>query len=675
MPQRPSSTAEPGAALRFEMLDARIRLAVEAAAAVDPNPSDSLRGLYVSDDMARSLAQRPALAAVDPKLERAAELLGLTPLDAAVLGLCAAPELSPHYARLFGYLHDDVARKLATPRLVVRLLAEWEVTPQTVWSRLTAGGPLRSSGAISLLDAHTATPIADRPMKVGDPLVSYLLGARLDDPSGGGRLSLVVPPLHDLGRPAVVDELRNLIAGETTLPLIVCGPDALELVAVAAGRALVVADLADADDRSLVGEASLRAVLDLGLLCFTCAGGAEPSDTRRRLRALLAGGSRVLICCESRSDAAALTEGSSFVVEAPLPGYGERRAAWASLAGTDQVDDVAAKFRLPVGRIAEAAQVARAAAGLEGRPSPSPADLDRGARHASASGLSELAVALDAPFAWDDLVLPQRQQELLRSISSFLRHRDLVLSEWGYERTVARSQGLNVLFAGESGTGKTMAAQVLARELGLDIYRIDLAATVSKYIGETEKNLDRIFAAAEGSNAILFFDEADALFGRRSEVRDSHDRYANIEVAYLLQRMDSYPGAVVLATNFRQNMDDAFLRRLDFVIDFPFPEADDRRRIWRLVLPEQAPVDDDLDLDFLANQFRLSGGNIRNASLAAAFAAAEDGTAIGMRHLIQAVALEYTKLGRLTLESEFERFHDVIRAPGRSSSEASTEQP
>jgi SpoVK/Ycf46/Vps4 family AAA+-type ATPase len=326
-----------------------------------------------------------------------------------------------------------------------------------------------------------------------------------------------------------------------------------------------------------------------------------------------------------------------------------------------------------VGRIGEAAQVARAAARQAGEPVPRPGDLDRGARHASASGLSELAVALDAPFVWDDLVLPQRPQALLRSISSFLRHRDLVLSEWGYERTVARSQGLNVLFAGESGTGKTMAAQVLARELGLDIYRIDLAATVSKYIGETEKNLDRIFAAAEGSNAILFFDEADALFGRRSEVRDSHDRYANIEVAYLLQRMDSYPGAVVLATNFRQNMDDAFLRRLDFVIDFPFPEADDRRRIWRLVLPQQAPVDDDLDLDFLANQFRLSGGNIRNASLAAAFSAAEDNTPIGMGHLIQAVALEYTKLGRLTLESEFERFHEVIRAPGRGPAERSAE--
>ena len=256
-------------------------------------------------------------------------------------------------------------------------------------------------------------------------------------------------------------------------------------------------------------------------------------------------------------------------------------------------------------------------------------------------------------------MLPHRQLDVLRSISAFLRHRDLVLCEWGYDRTVARTQGLNVLFAGESGTGKTMAAQVLAHDLGLDLYRIDLASTVSKYIGETEKNLDRIFAAAEGSNAILFFDEADALFGKRSEVRDSHDRYANIEVAYLLQRMDSYPGAVILATNFRQNMDDAFLRRLDFVVDFPFPEADDRERIWRLVLPEpgagrrrrrprlpRQPV----QAGRRQHPQRLAGRGVRRRRGGQRRSA--------MRHLIRAVALEYTKLGRLTLESDFERFHE-----------------
>ena len=204
-------------------------------------------------------------------------------------------------------------------------------------------------------------------------------------------------------------------------------------------------------------------------------------------------------------------------------------------------------------------------------------------------------------------MLPDRQRETLASISAYLRHRDRVLTEWGYEKTVARTQGLKVLFAGESGTGKTMAAEVLGGELGLELFRVDLATIVSKYIGETEKNLDRIFEAATGSNAILFFDEADALFGKRSDVSDAHDRYANIEVAYLLQKMEGYPGAVILATNFRQNIDDAFVRRLDFVIDFPFPEPDDRKLIWRLLLPEEAPLADDVDLEFLVGPVQALG--------------------------------------------------------------------
>jgi SpoVK/Ycf46/Vps4 family AAA+-type ATPase len=257
--------------------------------------------------------------------------------------------------------------------------------------------------------------------------------------------------------------------------------------------------------------------------------------------------------------------------------------------------------------------------------------------------------------SWDDLVLPDRQLGLLRSISSYLRHRDRVLSDWGYERSVAGRQGLKVLFAGESGTGKTMAAQVLAADLGLDLLAIDLPAVVSKYVGETEKNLEQIFAAADGSNAILFFDEADALFGRRSDVSDARDRYANIEVAYLLQRMETYPGVAILATNLKQNLDEAFVRRLDFVIDFPFPEVEDRRRIWRLVIPSRAPLAADVDLDFLAERFKLSGGSIRNCSLAAAFEAAEAGRPIGMAELVHAVAAEYAKLGRLTVEADFEQ--------------------
>ena len=400
-----------------------------------------------------------------------------------------------------------------------------------------------------------------------------------------------------------------------------------------------------------------------GRLCFDGLDDLEPDKHVRVQRLLAARVERTLVCAASPQAVVALGESTAVVVEVPQPSFAERRTAWAATTGIDEVDDVAAKFRLSVGHIGDAAAVARLAAASRGEAVPQQTDLDLGARRASSTRLAELASRLDSPFGWDDLVIADRQLEVLRSISAYLRHRDLVLSDWGYERTVARNQGIKVLFAGESGTGKTMAGQVLARDLGLDLFRLDLATVVSKYIGETEKNLDRVFSAAEGSNAILFFDEADALFGKRSEVRDAHDRYANIEVAYLLQKMEGYPGAVILATNFRQNMDDAFLRRLDVVVDFPFPEPGDRERIWRLVLPDAAPTAADIDVRFLAERFKLSGGSIRNCSLTAAFMAADAGGEIRMEHLVRAVALEYNKLGRLTIEADFEQFFGVIRPP------------
>ncbi|MDD5462504.1 MAG: ATP-binding protein [Methylococcales bacterium] len=214
-------------------------------------------------------------------------------------------------------------------------------------------------------------------------------------------------------------------------------------------------------------------------------------------------------------------------------------------------------------------------------------------------------------------------------------------------------KGLCVLFAGPSGTGKTMAADILAGELGLDLYKIDLSTVVSKYIGETEKNLSKIFTEAEASNAILFFDEADALFGKRSEVKDSHDRYANIETGYLLQRMEEHEGVVILASNFRKNMDEAFVRRLHFTVEFPFPSEEDRYRIWKNVWPDDMPRDPALDLQFFAGRFQMTGGNIRNIALSAAFLAADDSGMVKMHHLLRATQREYQKMGKVISEADF----------------------
>jgi hypothetical protein len=660
-----ASTADPQAshAVGFGFLAERIRAAVQEVAGRDPNPTDPFRGLYISDELALSLAGSAPGSTFDERLAEAAARLRLDPLDAAVLGLCAAPELSPRYGRLFAYLQDDVTRKLATPRLVSELLQGPGVSPADVLRCFGANASLRRNGALRLLDGDPVVPLAERAVKLGERLAGFLLGTRLDSGASDARLRGMPALARDPGRAETVGRLAALLACDPSLPVIVAGPDAASLVATAVGRPLLVTDVRELGDRDLMAEANLACALEGRRLCFDGLELIEPSDRARLLRALEQRPGGVLMITPSRNAALALGDRTTIVLEAPMPSLQERVGAWAQISGCDDVQDVAAKFRLSIGQIHEAAEVAVLAAAARGAAGPTARDLDEGARQASSSRLGELAARLDPVHRWRDLVLPDRQLSLLQSISSYLRHRDLVLQEWGYERTVARTQGLKAMFAGESGTGKTMAAQVLANELGLELYRVDLATVVSKYIGETEKNLDRIFAAAEGSNAILFFDEADALFGKRSGVSDAHDRYANIEVAYLLQKMEGYVGAVILATNFRSNIDDAFLRRLDFVIDFPFPEPDDRRRIWKLLLPEQAPVSDDVDLDFLATRFKLSGGGIRNCSLAAAFLAAEGVGVIGMEHLVRAVALEYGKLGRLTLEADFEHFHVLLRPP------------
>jgi hypothetical protein len=649
----------------FQFLEGRVQAAVQAAVAAGNDPNDSLRGLYISDEQAVSLAAEPGTPTPGERLDEAVARLGLDALDSSVLALCVAPELQPRYGRLYAYLQDDVTRRLASPRLAAELLAGEGVPPPDVLACFEPGGRLLSGGAIRLVTIDAVSTLADRPVKVADRLVAFLLGAgELGGAATGTRLRRIDAE-SAVGRAASIAELAPLLAAHTLLPLVVCGPDAGAVVAAAAGTPVVVLGARELDKVESLADARLAAVLAGSRLCIDGIGDLDPAQRSVLLRAVDESPERLVLICASRREAAALSDRPALIMEVPLPSFAERGRAWSAFTGVSDPSEVAAKFRLSIEQVRAAAEVSLITARTRGDDAPLAADLDLGARHASSSRLGELASHLEPAYAWEDLVLPERQLDLLRSISAYLRHRDQVLSQWGYEVTVSRTQGLKVLFAGESGTGKTMAAQVLGAQLGLDLFRVDLATIVSKYIGETEKNLERIFTAADGSNAILFFDEADALFGKRSEVSDSHDRYANIEVAYLLQRMEAYPGAVILATNFRRNIDDAFVRRLDFLIDFPFPEAEDRRRIWRLVLPGAAPLADDVDFDFLAERFKLSGGAIRNCSLAAAFRAADEGSVIEMRHLVRAVAQEYGKQGRLTLETDFDRFHAMVRDVSR----------
>jgi SpoVK/Ycf46/Vps4 family AAA+-type ATPase len=332
------------------------------------------------------------------------------------------------------------------------------------------------------------------------------------------------------------------------------------------------------------------------------------------------------------------------------PDDAARRRAWAApgleLSDAD-LDALAERFVLSEPQIYEA--VASACSTGLGATRET---LFAAARAQSAQTLGKLASKVEPSAAWGELVVPGEVETQLRELASWVSQRRRVLGDWGFGRRLQRGRGATALFAGAAGTGKTLAAEVLAAELGLDLYRIDLSGVVSKYIGETEKNLDRIFGAAENANAVLFFDEADALFGKRSEVNDSHDRYANIEISYLLQKMEAYEGIAILATNLRDNLDQAFVRRLAFIVTFPFPEEDERRRIWDVVWPAETPLADDVDLDALAAGHRLSGGQIKNAALAAAYLAASNGGLISHEHLEHALRREYEKSGRSFAELE-----------------------
>lgn len=324
-------------------------------------------------------------------------------------------------------------------------------------------------------------------------------------------------------------------------------------------------------------------------------------------------------------------------------------------------EELSVRYNLTGGQIVDAISIASGKAKAE-KPSNykiTGLDILDACRIVSQPKLSNFARKINAVYRWSDIVLPENQMQQLKELINHVKLKYKIIDAWGFRKKQSGTLGLTALFVGPSGTGKTMAAEILADELDLDLYKIDLSTVVSKYIGETEKNLERIFTEAEYSNTILFFDEADALFGKRSEVKDAHDRYANIEISYLLQRMESYEGISILASNFRQNIDAAFIRRVRFIIDFPFPDEDARKEIWRKIFPEQTPLDSDIDYGFLAKNFKINGGTIRNIALNAAYLAASEDLIVLMNHLISAAKSELEKTGKMIDKSKFKNFDEA----------------
>jgi ATPase family associated with various cellular activities (AAA)/Winged helix domain, variant len=647
----------------------------ESAPAAEKAPDDELTKAARTMADAAKVDPPPAIAILGQRL-------GLSRFEHEVLLLCAAMELDTRIPGLCAQAQNDTCRPYPTFALALTLFDD------PSWDALSADRPLRYWRLIEI-NQPGATPLTLSALRADERIVNYLKGLnQLDD-----RLAPLLAPFHVSGEGAI-----HLAASHQAVA------DAVEhaIQSAAADGGPPVIQLTGTDP---VGkqQVALQVLSRLGLQGFRLPGevlpptageletfarlwhrestllplalyveaqdgdnDARPAEGRLRLNRFIAR-CNALTFLDTREPRQGLgLDAPSFEVDKPTAA--EQATAWKEALGesaAESPEQLAGQFNLNLPAIRRIASAVLTA----GPPGDPPAGMLNRLWDACLSRtrprLDRLAQRIVPKAAWNDLVLPVEPLKLLHEISEQARQRNKVYDEWGFRRKMSRGFGISALFAGESGTGKTMAAEVIANELRLDLYRIDLSAVVSKYIGETEKNLRRVFDAAEDGGVILFFDEADALFGKRSEVKDSHDRYANIEVNYLLQRMEAFQGLAILATNMKSALDAAFMRRLRFIVNIPFPGPAERKRIWEGAFPRDdeernltgTPVEE-LDCDQLS-RLNLTGGSIHNVALNAAFLAARTGSAVTMQLVFEAARSEFRKLEKPVNEGDFRSLKPV----------------
>ena len=675
---------------RIVAVESQVRRAVALRRAGDAEPDDRFRGLYIPEARVDELLAGPALspehwepgedvgvfladlearadtaeaAGADIRLRRLGRSFGMDADDVRLLLVALAPDLDPRFEQLYAYLQDDVSRRRAGTGLALELCGAGP-DGGILRTRFHPSGPLVGGGL--LLVEETDRPFLTRPLRVPDRVTAFLLGDDALDPLLEHLAAVVAP-----AGVAAPDALRRCVASGAPLLYLRerAGAGGASLAAAAlagAGLATLGVDLHRVDPATDLDELAAVAAREARLRGGSLVAGPVEAIAERGPAAV-----RTLAECRcqvvlygSRAWDPVWSRRVPAVFEAAAMGAEQRAGMWLAALDGAASQDLAAEaassqFRLTPEQVFRAAEAARRQAVAEDRPVAA-ADLQAGARAQNAAGLERLARRISPVVDWSDLVLPADVEAQLRELAGRARYRETVLDDWGMGARSSRGRGITALFAGDSGVGKTMSAEVVAADLGLDLYVIDLSTVVDKYIGETEKNLDRIFVEADRVNGVLLFDEADAIFGKRSEVKDAHDRYANVEVAYLLQRMETFDGLAILTTNLRSNLDEAFTRRLDAVVDFPMPEEEDRERIWRANLRPGLPVAGDLDVPFLARAFNLSGGNIRNIAVAAAYLAAGERRAVAMADLVRATEREYRKLGRLCVPAEFGAYYPLI---------------
>jgi hypothetical protein len=609
----------------------------------------------------------PDVLSSPPALELLVERFGLSAFERDLLLMCAGVELDSAFAALCREAGGD-----AGPTFSLALAA----LPGAHWSAITPSGPLRFW---RMIEVRPSEVLVTAPLRIDERILHELAGVAYTDE----RLQWITRPhsvQHQLSAPhrAIAGRMAALWASaaandEPWPPLQLVGEEDAGLADVAAeasrqrGLGLRVIRAHDvpgpAADRQLLARIWEREATLAGSALMVVADDADHVDSQRAVAALVER-TRVALIVAGR-EPLRQTGRTLPRFDVHKPDRAEQVAMWRrSLAGIaepadaeragdpreldDCIDRLVNQFNLGPAAIATASAMASRAA--DTAPDAVATQLWETCRGQARSRLDDLAQRVETTAGWDALVLPAFQMQILRDIVINVRQRARVYDQWGFAASSSRGLGISALFAGASGTGKTLAAEIMANELRLDLYRIDLSQVVSKYIGETEKNLRRVFDAAETAGAVLLFDEADALFGKRSEVKDSHDRYANIEVSYLLQRMEAYRGLAILTTNMKQALDQAFMRRIRFVVQFPFPDAAERAEIWKRVFPSATPTAE-LDVARLA-RLNVAGGNIRNIALGAAFLAADERTRVSMAHLLRVARAEYAKFDRPLTESE-----------------------
>jgi hypothetical protein len=696
--------------LKLRKLDVLLKRAIGRARMLfEANESEgAFRGLYISENEIDSLMKRDdgeplgsddfvAEALGDflssSRMEAVSERLAFTDFDNAVVVLALAPEMDLRYERIYAYLQDDVTKRRPTVDLALNLLCGSPEARLARRSRFAPDAPLIQSGMLRLL---TDPSLVDPPL-----LAQYL---RLDERAiraltGDEGLDSRLKPFcervrlratpDDLGHQSDIARRLQAFAASASnagqsVRLLFSGPatsakrQAAEVLAAQRGRTLLTADLERyaawrTDPGATASLLAREATLSDAILYVV---GLKPNTAQEEaaksfIETLIHYPGIIAIASESPSSAGIAGDDRFLNIPFSLPDYATRRAIWQRLtveagiaADPGTVVMLANNFLLTPEQIAAAVNTARqqlvwrttATQGL--RASDIAEELLAAARRQSGGELTALTSKVELVYRWADLVLAEDSLQQLKEICARVTFGHNVLESGGFAKKLSSGKGIAVLFAGPSGTGKTMAAEVIANELGLDLFRINLSRVVSKYIGETEQNLERIFNAAIRSNSVLALDEADSLMGKRSPVHDAHDRYANIEISYLLQKMEQHEGITILTTNMRGNIDEAFLRRLTFMVHFPFPEEVARREIWKRIWPTETAVDPDVDFAVLANRLHLSGGNIRNIALSAAFLAAEDARPVRMTDILNATRREYAKVGKNLTDAELE---DVVQ--------------